>query len=310
MRGVKMQVLEPYNLYSHLYSQEIAAGVKKSIEQQSKQTKTYRIIQTLLMISGVVLVCLGGFGVFGAGIFAGLAIGLGSFFVTSVFANIFVGLSGYGAGVVNTNAANLHYEVLSVNNSVRTRNFGLSIAMALMGIALITCGAFGVIELGMACSIGIPIFFAALGGIVLNSSKLQRKIISSMSRLRDFYIEFLHNRDENIVLLGSIVTCLTLGIMTLLGSLNLMFAIGLMIPLLVGSGIFKIVMFFKQRHEQKLFNERLESLANDTVETYLNQNLNLGKNKDNQENNQIPPQTGANKKNEEEDLNNPPGPTP
>ena len=34
MRGVKMQVLEPYNLYSHLYSQEIAAGVKNRLSNK------------------------------------------------------------------------------------------------------------------------------------------------------------------------------------------------------------------------------------------------------------------------------------
>ena len=278
------------------YDQQIIQEQNRVIETKNTQTKKYRIIQTLLMISGIVLICLGGFGVLSAGIFTGLAIGLGSFFVSSVLASIFIGQSGYGSVVLplSSNVNAMYNEMNMATYEAMDIEFYSSIAIALIGIALITCGAFGFIGLGMACSIGIPIFFAALGGIVLNSSTLQRKIISSMSRLSDFYVDFLHNRDENIVLLGSIVTCLTLGIMTLLGSLNLMFAIGLMIPLFAGSGIFKIVVFFKQRHEQKLFNERLESLDNDTVKTCLNQNLNLGKNKDNPENNQIPEQDKSN----------------
>lgn len=40
---------------------------KVALKQHNEKTKKYRIIQTLLMISGIVLVCLGGFGVLGAG---------------------------------------------------------------------------------------------------------------------------------------------------------------------------------------------------------------------------------------------------
>lgn len=134
--------------------------VGTQIEQQNKRTKNCRIIQTLLMISGLALICLGGFGVLSAGIFAGLAIGLGNFFVTSVLASIFPGQSGYGTTVVNlgSNISETYNNRYMVTDKVMERNFYLSIAIALISIALITCGMFGVIELGMACSIGIPIF--------------------------------------------------------------------------------------------------------------------------------------------------------
>ena len=294
--------------------QKIHATTKTVIEQQNKRTKNCRIIQTLLMISGIALICLGGFGVFGAGIFAGLAIGLGSFFVAGVFANIFVGISGYGTAVVNlcSNTLETFNATNMVANEVMERNFYLSIAIALIGIALITCGAFGFIGLGMACSIGIPIFFAALVGIIQNKKTLKNKILFSMGRLGGFvYKNFLSKRDENVMLLGSIVTCLTLGIMTLLGSLNLMFAIGLMIPLLVGSGIFKIVVFFKLRHEQKLLNEQMDNIIfGNITDQAQEQSLNLNNNKDNQKNNQFPPQDNANKENKGTDLNNPQGTMP
>ena len=99
---------------------------KIMFEQKNKRTKKYRIIQTLLMISGIVLVCLGGFGVLGAGIFAGLAIGLGSFFVAGVFANIFVSASGYGYGIVNTESDNLRQEVANMECVHHNINFYLS----------------------------------------------------------------------------------------------------------------------------------------------------------------------------------------
>ena len=63
-------------------------------------------------------------------------------------------------------------------------------------------------------------------------------------------------------------------------------------------------MFFKQRCEQKLSNEILKSFGQ-----ILDQSLNLGKNKDNPENNQYLPQDEFNEQNEESNQNNPQKPT-
>lgn len=295
------------------YPQQIIQEQNQVIETKNTQTKKYRIIQTLLMISGIVLICLGGFGVLSAGIFAGLAIGLGSFFVSSVLAIIFIGQSGYGSVVLplssNVNAMYNKRNVASYE--AMDIKFYSSIAIALISIALITCGAFGVIELGLACSIGIPILLVALSGIIQNTMTLQRKIISAMSRLSDFYINFLHNRDENIVLLGSIVTCLALGVITLLGSLNLMFAVGLMAPLIVGSVIFKIVVVVKKRYVLKRISEGILKLGNSNVnEQSTIKNLDLNNNKDdknNLENDQSPAQDNDNKENKGTELNTPRG---
>ncbi|MBQ9491882.1 MAG: hypothetical protein IJU86_03825 [Firmicutes bacterium] len=290
------------------YDQQIIQEQNRVIKTKNTQTKKYRIIQTLLMISGIVLICLGGFGVLSAGIFTGLAIGLGSFFVSSVLASIFIGKSGYGSVVLplSSNVNAMYNERNMATDKAMEINFYSSIAIALIGIALITCGAFGVIELGMACSIGIPILLVALSGIIQNTMTLQRKIISSMSRLSDFYIDFLHNRDENVVLLGSILTCLALGVMTLLGSLNLMFAVGLMAPLIVGSVVFKIAQVVIEERFAKLRREQFDKLDYlfDRELQLREPNLNLNEN--NQENNRPPIQNNLN---EVKELQNPPGST-
>ena len=278
----------------------------KKIEVKNTRTNKYRIIQTLLMISGIVLIGLGGFGVLSAGIFAGLAIGLGNFFVTSVLASIFTGKSGYRSiviGPVNLNAPESLFAMTPAKAKFMNRMFYLSIAIALISIALITCGALEVMSLGMACSIGIPIFFVALDGIISNNETLKSQI--ALSSLWKFLSVFLFRQNENIVLLGSIVTCLALGIMTLLGTLNLMFAIGLMTPLLVGSVIFKIVVVVKKRYALKRISEENLKLGNSNVnEQSTIKNLDLNNNKDNKDNlkdNQAPLQNNFK---EEKDLNN------
>ena len=259
---------------------------KVALKQHNEKTKKYRIIQTLLMISGIVLVCLGGFGVLGAGIFAGLAIGLGSFFVAGVFANIFVSASGYGMGIVNTESNNLELESINMQCVHQNINFYLSMAIALIGIALITCGAFGVIELGLAYSIGIPIFFATLGGIIVNNKTVKDTALEPSFFyfiLAPFFAD-LHLCGANIVLLGSILTCLALGVITMLGSLNLMFAVGLMAPLIVGSVVFKIAQVVIEKRLDNLRRDQSQELASLIYRGLRTPDLNLNEN--NKENNQ------------------------
>ena len=280
--------------------QQIIQEQNQVIKTENTQTKKYRIIQTLLMISGIVLICLGGFGVLSAGIFTGLAIGLGSFFVSSVLASIFIGQSGYGSVVLplNSDVGVMYYKKGLAIHEAMKRNFYLSMAIALISIALITCGAFGVIELGLACSIGIPIFFAALDGIISNNQTLQNKVIKfDLSFFADLY-------GANIMLLGSIVTCLALGVITMLGSLNLMFAIGLMAPLIVGSVVFKIAQVVIEERLDKLRREQFDKLDHLFDRELREPDLNLNEN--NQENNQPPIQNNLN---EVKDLQNPPGST-
>lgn len=131
-----------------------------------------------------------------------------------------------------------------------------------------------------------------MSGIISNNITLKTKI--ECSDFFHFLSVFLNKQDENVVLLGSIVTCLALSVMTLLGTLNLMFTVGLMIPLLVGSGVFKIVAFFKQRYEQKRLTEQRKQMGNIfdnniIMQRLQTQNLNPNKDKDNPENNHIPP---------------------
>lgn len=205
-------------------------------------------------------------------------------------------------GIVNTESNNLELESINMQCVHQNINFYLSMAIALIGIALITCGAFGVIELGLACSIGIPIFFATLGGIIVNNKTVKDTALEPSFFyfiLAPFFAD-LHLCGANIVLLGSIVTCLALGVITMLGSLNLMFAVGLMAPLIVGSVVFKIA----QVVMDKLRREQSKELGSLIYRGLRKPDLNLNEN--NQKNNQP---LSENNLNGGKDFKNPPGST-